>query len=76
MTCPADGYYLATLEYGFFPGYARKPTEQEIHELIPLSKKFFTRTLQSTYTIIRSVKVTLELMGWHYDDNATKEKCP
>ncbi|CAB9510479.1 expressed unknown protein [Seminavis robusta] len=68
LTCPANGYYEATLELGFFPGHSRKPTNQEIQDLIPLSEKFFTRTLQSTYTT-RQVSVQLELMGWQFDDS-------
>jgi hypothetical protein len=61
LACPANCYYEATLEFGFFSGCAKKPAAHESEELISLSEAFFTRTLQSMYAT-RQVNVTLELL--------------
>jgi len=73
-SCPTNGFYEAIFQYGYFPGFAKKPSPQEIQHLKPLTEQYLSRVLQSSYGS-RQVKVSLDMQGWDFNE-ATLDDMP
>ena len=76
LSCPTNGNYEASLHFGYFPGFGRKPSIDEIDNLKPLTEAYLSRVLQFSYGS-RQVQVSLNLQGWDFDEATTdKDNMP